>query len=154
MPKDADIEEFAGAVIALVNLIKRGQAKAFDTDLVAVTQLLAEGQALLPSEIAEALGSPRSSVSRHIQALQSKGKVKIQPEPGDKRSYRVSLSPSGKQELDELSAKGLRLFAAWVSGWTTEEIQTFSMLARRLTAGVTPPKGERRRTAWWREQER
>lgn len=94
MHERVDVEEFAGAVMALVNLIRRGQAKAFDTELVAVMQLLGDGRALLPSEIADVLGSPRSSVTRRIQALEGTGKIEIRPDPDDGRSYRVAVSLS------------------------------------------------------------
>ena len=152
MADHADIEEFAGAVMALVHLINRGQARAFDPALVAVTQLLSDGRPRPPSEIADALGSPRYAVSRRIQELRGAGKVEIEPDPRDGRSYQVSLTPAGRHELDELTAKGLALFASWVSHWTTEEIRTFSALARRLTDGAEKVRGERRRPPWWRER--
>ena len=41
MPSDRDVEEFTGAVMALVEVIRRGQSRAFNTEHVAVMQLLA-----------------------------------------------------------------------------------------------------------------
>ncbi|WP_232794160.1 MULTISPECIES: MarR family winged helix-turn-helix transcriptional regulator [Pseudofrankia] len=153
MHERTDIEEFSGAVMALVNLIRRGQARAFDTELVAVMQLLADGRALPPSEIAEALSSPRPSVTRRIQALEAAGKIEIHPDPDDRRSYRVALSAAGQAELDDLAAKGMKLFATWVSAWTPAEVRTFSALARRLTDGAVTPPAPARGNAWWREQQ-
>ncbi len=153
MHEEVDVEELAGAVMALVNLIRRGQARAFDTELVAVMQLLGDGRALPPSEIADALGSPRSSVTRRIQALEVTGKIEIRPDPGDGRSYRVALSAAGQAELDSLASKGLKLFAAWVTDWTPSEVRTFSALARRLTDGAVMPSAPTRGNAWWREQQ-
>ncbi len=139
--------------MALVNLIRRGQARAFGTELVAVMELLGDGRVLAPSEIADALSSPRSSVTRRLQTLEAAEKIEIRPNPGDARSYRVALSPTGQAELDDLVAKGLELFAAWVTDWTPAEVRTFSALARRLTDGVVVPPAPARGNAWWREQQ-
>lgn len=59
MHERTDIEEFSGAVMALVNLIRRGQARAFDTELVAVMQLLADGRAS-PRARSPRLSAPRA----------------------------------------------------------------------------------------------
>ena len=151
MASDRDVEEFAGAVMALVEVIRRGQSRAFNTEHVAVMQLLAGGGALPPSEIAAELEVPRSSVSRRIQELRQDGKVEIEPTAADGRSYLVRLAPAGRAELDALAAKGRGLFATWISGWTDEEISTFTTLARRLTSAPRPAPARERRGAWWKE---
>ena len=151
MASDREIEEFTGAVMALVEVIRRGQSRAFNTEQVAVMQLLAGGDALLPSEIAAALDVPRSSITRRIQELQRTGKAEIQPSVSDGRSYRVRLTPAGRAELDALAAKGRDLFAAWISGWSSEEIRTFSALARRLTGLPRPAPARERHGAWWKD---
>jgi hypothetical protein len=45
---DREVEEFTGAVMALVEVIRRGQSRAFNTEQVAMMQLLAASDALLP----------------------------------------------------------------------------------------------------------
>ena len=150
MASDRDIEEFTGAVMALVEVIRRGQSRAFNTEHVAMMELLAAREALLPSQIAAALGVPRSSITRRIQELQRTGKAEIEPSDSDGRSYRVRLTRAGRAELDALAAKGRDLFAAWISGWTSEEISTFTALARRLTGLPSPAPEPERRGAWWK----
>ena len=147
---DRDIEEFTGAVMALVEVIRRGQSRAFNTEQVAVMQLLTASDALLPSEIAATLGVPRSSITRRIQELQRTGKVEIEPSVSDGRSYRVRLTRAGRAELDALEAKGRDLFAAWISDWTSEEVRTFTALARRLTCLPRPAPTRERPGAWWK----
>jgi len=147
---DRDIEEFTGAVMALVEVIRRGQSRAFNTEQVAVMQLLTASDALLPSEIAATLGVPRSSITRRIQELQRTGKVDIEPSVSDGRSYRVRLTRTGRAELDALEAKGRDLFAAWISDWTSEEVRTFTALARRLTGLPRPAPTHERHGAWWK----
>ena len=150
MASDRDVEEFTGAVMALVEVIRRGQSRAFNTEQVAVMQLLTASDALLPSEIAATLGVPRSSITRRIQELQRTGKVDIEPSVSDGRSYRVRLTRAGRAELDALEAKGRDLFAAWISDWTSEEVRTFTALARRLTGLPRPAPARERHGAWWK----
>ena len=136
--------------MALVEVIRRGQSRAFNTEQVAVMQLLTASDALLPSEIAATLGVPRSSITRRIQELQRTGKVDIEPSVSDGRSYRVRLTRAGRAELDALEAKGRDLFAAWISDWTSEEVRTFTALARRLTGLPRPAPARERHGAWWK----
>jgi DNA-binding MarR family transcriptional regulator len=145
-----DVEEFTGAVMALVEVIRRGQSRAFNTEQVAVMQLLAGSDALLPSEIAAALDVPRSSITRRIQELQRAGKVDIEPSVSDGRSYRVRLTQTGRAELDALAAKGRDLFAMWISDWSSEEIRTFTALARRLTDQPRTARAQERQGVWWK----
>jgi DNA-binding MarR family transcriptional regulator len=147
---DRDVEEFTGAVMALVEVIRRGQSRAFSTELVAVMQLLAGRDALLPSEIAAELGVPRSSITRRIQELQRTGRVEIEPSVSDGRSYRVRLTLTGRAELDALAAKGYEQFATWISDWSSEEIRTFTALARRLTGLPRTAPAQERQGAWWK----
>jgi DNA-binding MarR family transcriptional regulator len=146
-----DVEAFTGAVMALVEVIRRGQARAFNTEQVAVMQLLAGSDAMVPSEIAAALDVPRSSVTRRIQELQRAGKVEIEPSASDGRSYRVRLTGAGRAELDALAAKGRELFATWISDWSTEEIRSFTHLARRLTDVPRAAPVQERQRAWWKD---
>jgi DNA-binding MarR family transcriptional regulator len=150
MASNRDVGEFTGAVMALVEVIRRGQSRAFNTEQVAVMQLLAGSDALLPSEIAAALDVPRSSITRRIQELQRADKVEIEPSASDGRSYRVRLTQAGRAELDALAAKGRDLFATWVSDWSDEEIQTFTALARRLTDQPRDARALQRQGAWWK----
>ena len=136
--------------MALVEVIRRGQSRAFNTEQVAVMQLLAAGDPLPPSEIAAALGVPRSSITRRIQELQRTGKAEIEPSVSDGRSYRVWLTPAGRAELDALGAKGRELFATWIRDWTSEDIRTFAALARRLTGLPHPAPNRDRHSAWWK----
>jgi DNA-binding MarR family transcriptional regulator len=148
-----EVAEFAGALMALVNIIKRGQATAFDAELGAVLELLLRHGSLPPNRIAEELGVPRSSVTRRVKALREAGKVLIRPDPGDARSYHVQLSAAGQDEMDQLVEQGLDRFAVWLNGWTPDEVRTFTALARRLTGEPDRPPEPPRKGAWWRHTE-
>jgi DNA-binding MarR family transcriptional regulator len=153
MAKERDITAFAGAVMGLVNVIRRGQGRAFDTELVAIMELLLRRGPLSPGEIAAELNAKPSSVTGRLKSLRESGRVVIHPDAADGRRYTVELSKAGEQEMDRLVEDGLRLFAAWTAGWTDEEVSTFTRLAGRL-AGATGPAPTQakpdRRDQWWK----
>ena len=49
-----------------------------------------------PTEIALALQIPRTTVSSIVRKLEERGHVQRDPDPNDRRSYRVNLSPEGR----------------------------------------------------------
>lgn len=139
--------------MALVQLVNRGQARAFDVELAAIMQLLREGL-LSPSEIARQLEVPRSSVTGRVKLLRESGWVEIRPDPDDGRSYLAGLTGAGEQEMSRLIGEGLEVFATWTSDWSDDEIETFARLVRRLTGQVPPPPaGQSRRAPWWRQDD-
>jgi DNA-binding MarR family transcriptional regulator len=93
---------------------------------------------------------PRSSVTDRIKQLERDGKIHVEPDPSDRRSYRVRLTAAGDAEIEALNDKGSALFAAWLRDWSIDEIRTFATLARRLTASPRPAAGPQRREAWWK----
>jgi DNA-binding MarR family transcriptional regulator len=148
-----NVQELAGAVMALVQLINRGQARAFDVELAAVMQLLLREGLLTPSEIARELEVPRSSVTGRVKLLRESGKVEIRPDPDDGRSYLAGLTGAGEQEMNRLIDEGLEIFTTWTSDWSDEEIETFTRLTRRLLGQAPPPPAaaHSRRDPWWKQ---
>jgi DNA-binding MarR family transcriptional regulator len=153
--EERDISAFAGAVMGLVNVIRRGQGRAFDVELVGIMELLLRRGPLSPGEIAAELNAKPSSVTGRVKSLREAGRVVIRPDPADGRRYTVGLSEAGEQEIDRMVDNGLRLFAAWTAAWTDQEISTFTHLAQRLvgTSGPEPTRAKTdRRDQWWKYQ--
>jgi DNA-binding MarR family transcriptional regulator len=144
----------AGAVMTLVNRVRRGQARAANPELVVVLELLREHGALTSSQIAELLPAPRSSVSRRVKTLTEAGWAELTASASDGRSYTVALSESGAAHLAALTSEGLAVFAELIADWSDEDVDTYITLTRRLVA-VTPTAARpRRKTTWWKEQPR
>ena len=138
--------------MTLVNQIRRGQAKAFNPELVAVLEVLAANGEMTPTELSEALPAPASSVSRRIRALSEAGSVAVTAGTRDRRSYRVDLTAAGRAELERLRRQGLAVFAALIEDWSSQDVRTYVALTRRL-AGARPASDapQPRTRAWWRE---
>jgi DNA-binding MarR family transcriptional regulator len=48
-----------------------------------------------PTALAAELGHPLTTISDHVQVLLDRGLVEREPNPGDRRSYLLSLTPDG-----------------------------------------------------------
>jgi DNA-binding MarR family transcriptional regulator len=123
-----------------------------DVGLLALAE--AAGGTLRPSQAAGALETVFPSVTRHVRALQAAGHLAIDPDPRDRRSYRIVLTATGKALLEEFRQGLITRFAPVVAGWDPAELEQLADGLTRLAAAMTR---ERRaaalqpgRSSWWR----
>jgi DNA-binding MarR family transcriptional regulator len=64
-------------------------------DEYAVYSALFEHGSLSPTELARTVGMPPTTISHYVRDLRERGHVEEQPNPGDLRSFRLSLSADG-----------------------------------------------------------
>jgi DNA-binding MarR family transcriptional regulator len=84
------------------------------------------------SDVAADLGLSRASISRRVSWLEGGGLVESAPDPADGRASLVSLTPEGKDRLDEINragAEGIRDIAA---EFTEDELEVFASLLARF----------------------
>lgn len=124
-----------------------------DVGLLALAQQ-ADGR-LRPSQAAAALQVAFPSITRHVQALQRTGHVVIDPDPDDRRSYRIALTDTGARLLREFRSGLVTRFAPVVEGWDAAEL---AALADGLTRLATAMRDAREsagqqpaRPHWWRD---
>jgi DNA-binding MarR family transcriptional regulator len=67
---------------------------------------LLEAPSTPSGELADAIGSPRESVSRTLKNLEKEELVIVEGDPGDKRKRRYSLSADGEARLRDMRAFG------------------------------------------------
>src|SRR4051794_10312033 len=58
-----------------------------------------------PTEIAEALGTPPTTISRHVAQLVDKGLVERLPNPEDGRSYLLHATPEGDRATTTIAPR-------------------------------------------------
>lgn len=63
----------------------------------AIYSLLAVQGPLTPTEIARMTGSPATSLTYSLRRAERRGHFAKEPRAGDKRSYHVALTPSGRR---------------------------------------------------------
>ncbi|MFT3716125.1 MAG: MarR family transcriptional regulator [Gordonia sp. (in: high G+C Gram-positive bacteria)] len=87
------------------------------------------------SELAEAVFSDPSTVSRQVSHLVDEGLVRREADPDDGRATRLVVTEAGYTKLADLVAVRRRVASDMLSDWTTDDLETFvSLLKRFVTA--------------------
>jgi DNA-binding MarR family transcriptional regulator len=121
-----------GALFTMNAGLDRVRRRSKGASTLSLLQLLAGGDGLRPSDLAEHLGVHPSLITRQIQELEDSGYVNVSANPDDARSLLVSLTPAGVQEQRRLREVGLDRFALFVAEWTPKEVRTLAALLEKL----------------------
>lgn len=68
-----------------------------DGDEFAIYSVLAAAGSITPTELARWMAAPPTTVSSYVKRFEARGHVERTPHPTDRRSYRISLTPSGRR---------------------------------------------------------
>jgi DNA-binding MarR family transcriptional regulator len=78
----------------------------------AVYSVLTTSDAMTPSELAQWMSAPPTTVSSYIKRLEARGHVERRPKPADRRSYTVRLTAAGRRaHRDGVTYFGPAMFA-------------------------------------------
>ncbi|MFI5978676.1 MarR family winged helix-turn-helix transcriptional regulator [Streptomyces sp. NPDC051452] len=137
MAEQAQFEELARQLSA-VGAVKRDMGRILPPDCpagsAAVLTLLGRHGDMRMSKLAELLAVDMSVTSRHVAHVVARGWIERSPDPADKRSRILRLTPEGIQQLDELSRRTTHLLAERLSDWTDDEVGQLIGLMSRLRA--------------------
>ncbi|WP_309032840.1 MarR family winged helix-turn-helix transcriptional regulator [Streptomyces alfalfae] len=100
----------------------------------AVLTLLGRHGDMRMSRLSELLAVDMSVTSRHVAHIADRGWIQRSPDPADKRSRILRLTPEGRTRLDELSERTTQLLAHRLSDWTDAEVGQLTGLMARLRA--------------------
>jgi DNA-binding MarR family transcriptional regulator len=100
----------------------------------AVLTLLGRFGDMRMSRLAELLAVDMSVTSRHVAHLAERGWIDRSPDPADKRSRIVHLTPAGLARLEALSELTTQLLAERLADWSDEEVAQLTGLMARLRA--------------------
>ncbi|MET7478100.1 MarR family transcriptional regulator [Streptomyces sp. NPDC005648] len=100
----------------------------------AVLTLLGRFGAMRMSRLAELLSVDMSVTSRHVAHLAERGWLDRSPDPSDKRSRIVHLTPQGLARLEQLSERTTQLLAERLADWSDQEVAELTRLMTRLRA--------------------
>jgi DNA-binding MarR family transcriptional regulator len=84
------------------------------------------------SAVAEKCGFDPSTASRQVSALEQAGLLERTTDPDDRRAVLLKASPKGKRLLQRLEVGRRKRIERILTGWTTDEIATFTSLLGRL----------------------
>lgn len=82
--------------------------------------------------IAEICGFDPSTASRQVSALEQAGLLERTTDPDDRRAVLLKASPKGKRLLQRLEVGRRKRLERILSGWTPDEVATFTDLLGRL----------------------
>ncbi len=102
-----------------------------------VLGLLRDNGALSPSQIGERLIVTRATVTGVVDSLESRGYVMRTPNPADRRSLRIELTPEGLAVVAEVRALVHRHEKEWMSGFSDDELRAYVATHHRIQDGLT-----------------
>jgi DNA-binding MarR family transcriptional regulator len=143
-PDNRDVEAMVAALFTLMANIDRARRERRAAAALALLQVIAVGRALRPSQIAAGQHVHQSLATRQIRELENAGHVSVAADPSDGRSYLVSLTPAGVDELRRLTTRGLERFALFVSDWEPKDVRTLAHLLEKLQTSVTNVSAQER----------
>ncbi|MER6411685.1 MarR family winged helix-turn-helix transcriptional regulator [Streptomyces humidus] len=137
MAGQAQYEELARQLSA-VGAVKRDLGRILPQDCpagsAAVLALLGSHGDMRLSNLSELLAVDMSVTSRHAAHLADRGWIERSPDPADKRSRILHLTPEGHVMLVELSRRSAGFLAERLSDWSDAEVGQLIGLLTRLRA--------------------
>ncbi|MET9830876.1 MarR family transcriptional regulator [Streptomyces sp. NPDC006385] len=137
MAEQAQYEELVRQFSAF-GAVKRELGRTLPSDCpagsAAVLTLLARHGEMRMSKLAELLAVDMSVTSRHVAHVAERGWIERSPDPADKRSRILHLTPAGEDRVREMSRRTTHLLAERLSDWTDDEVAQLTRLMTRLRA--------------------
>ncbi|MGW2086913.1 MarR family winged helix-turn-helix transcriptional regulator [Streptomyces sp. NPDC001880] len=135
MAARSQYEELARQLSA-IGAVKRGLARTLPAECpagsAAVLSLLRQHGEMRISRLAELLDVDMSVTSRHVAHVAERGWIERSPDPADKRSRILRLTPGGRDVLGDLNRRTTETFAHNLSDWSDDEVGQLNTLLARL----------------------
>ena len=130
---DAELAEALGAVAFAVMAALTKVAAEHDLSLTQLRTIgILRDRQLTITELADALGLDRSSVSGLVDRTEARGIVVRQPNPDDARSVHVSLSPQGAEAFEVGATEIAGMLTALTDALTPDETEQLTELLDRM----------------------
>jgi DNA-binding MarR family transcriptional regulator len=135
-------------VVALFTLtagLERARRQRKGASTLSLLQVVAEHREIRPKEIAGQLQVHPSLVTRQVREVEAAGLVRVEEDPADRRSWLVTLTPAGLEEMSRLQEFGLERFALFTADWEPGDVRQFAALLEKLKNSIdTVAERERR----------
>src|SRR3954452_18278822 len=140
-PIPDDVIELERALTRITHLLARAKqhdrvaAEAgvpLDRASVPILRQLAESEPLRPGDLAARLAVEAPHVTRQIQRLETLGYVERIPDPDDRRSHRVRLTPVGHEAIDRIRDIQRRSMLQALAQWSPQDRQQLARLVDRM----------------------
>jgi DNA-binding MarR family transcriptional regulator len=119
-------------------MVAREMARALPSDCqpsaVGILGVLSRRGEMRIGHLAELLEVDMSVTSRHVAHLAERGWIERAPDPLDKRSRLLRLTPQGDAVLRTAQDHVTEVLAERLAGWPDEDVERFTELLARLKA--------------------
>ncbi|WP_331737523.1 MarR family transcriptional regulator [Streptomyces sp. NBC_00019] len=142
MAENAPYEELMrqlSAVGSVRRQLDRALPNGSSSGSAMVLALLARDGDMRIGRLAELLAVDMSVTSRHVAHLAAQGWIDRSPDPADRRSRILRLTPEGRTQLAELSDRAAQLLARRLSDWSEADVRRLAWLLSRLRASFDDP---------------
>lgn len=141
---DSEIFKMPGHLISRAArlLIRRGEVQ-FNALGLAIAQVpvlaaLKDGHSLTQKELARLALTEQPTMAQLLGRMERDGLIRRTPDPEDKRSSLISLTPAALKKLPVARAILLEGNGNALKGFTDREIATLSRLLRRVITNLDP----------------
>jgi DNA-binding MarR family transcriptional regulator len=131
-PSKGDVESMVAALFTLIGGIDRAIRLSQGASTLSLLQVVADRNAIRPSEIADIQRVHPSLVTRQIRDLERMGYVEVRSDPADRRARLVSVTPGGADKMRQLQLIGLERFATFVADWEPDQVRMLTSLLEKL----------------------
>ncbi|MBT2383713.1 MarR family winged helix-turn-helix transcriptional regulator [Streptomyces sp. ISL-11] len=121
-----------GAVVAVRRDLGRLLPPECSPASAGLLALLRQNGEMRMGRLAELLAIDMSVTSRHVAYAADHGWLERHPDPADKRSRLLSISPRGEELLAEVSARYTQALAVCLKDWSDDDVSRLNELLARL----------------------
>ncbi len=125
-----------GALLMQIRCLRVEEAAAFHAGLqpgaFAVARWIRTDGPASAGAVAAGLLMDKSSVSRHLRVLREAGYVQDEPDPEDRRSTILTLTPLAEERLAQVRMGTRERLQNRLHAWDTDEVEQFAGLLHRF----------------------
>ena len=103
---------------------RRGSARGIGAAAAGVLFYVAGNPGAATGEVAEAIRGSAAGTSGLLARMEKAGLIRRTPDPGDRRTIRVSLAPAGAEAMDDVRSAIAELDGLVTDGFNAQELET------------------------------
>ncbi|WP_326835116.1 MarR family transcriptional regulator [Amycolatopsis rhabdoformis] len=90
------------------------------------------------TDLADQIGLAPSTISRHLQPLETLGLITRFPDPDDGRAFSVTLTEKGRCRIAEVQRLRSKRLGEILESWSEHDVRTFAGLLARFNGSAGP----------------
>ena len=149
MPEDPQIDALTGHVSQIIRaLLVAGRNGApaegripFNPLYFHMLRMIGAGQGVRPSDLADALSVPRTTISTAVKSLVGRGLVQTEADKSDGRALNLTPTPEGHEVVEAILRQDRRNAAAMLAALAPEDREAFVAAIGQVAAGLSGDPG-------------